>query len=329
MIGRSAAFEAVVRQIQRIAKFDVPVIIEGETGTGKELAARAIHYTGPRSAMPFVPINCGALPETLIENELFGHARGAFTDARSSGIGLVRLADKGTLFLDELDALPPRAQVGLLRFLQDGRFRPLGSAGESSADVRVVAASNQSLDKLVEEGRFRQDLLFRLRVFSLRMPPLREREGDPQVLAHHFLDRWARKFGDKQLVLSASSKRWLDEQPWPGNVRELENLMLRAFLMADTGELRLDAGTASPPVKPPTIVQTNTDVAADAGEVNVGRYADARTQALARFDHAYLCQLMRVSQGNVSHAARLAGKERRALGKLLKKYEIDTAQFRR
>ena len=315
MIGRSAAFEAVIEQIRRIAPFDVPVIIEGETGTGKELAARAIHYGGPRKSMPFVPVNCGALPDTLIENELFGHARGAFTDARTSGIGMVRLADKGTLFLDELDALTPRAQVALLRFLQDSKYRPLGAASEATADVRVVAASNESLEKLAEQGRFRQDLLFRLRVFSIRMPPLRERAGDPLVLAHHFLDRYANKFGDKHLVLSASSKRWLDVHSWPGNVRELENVMLRAFLMADSRELRLDAAPAPLPS------------AALCG-AHAASYSDARAQALATFDRSYLCDLMRASRGNVSHAARMAGKERRALGKLLKKYDIDTMQFR-
>jgi DNA-binding NtrC family response regulator len=327
MIGQSPRFVAVMKLISRLADSDAPVLIEGETGTGKELAARAIHYGGRRRAKPFVPVNCGAIPENLIENELFGHARGAFTDAGTAGPGLLRLAHQGTLFLDEIDALPARGQVALLRFLQDGRYRPLGAQREEAADARVIVASNRKLETLLEERSFRADLLFRLRVLSLEMPALRERPGDQLLLADHFLGKFAQRYGnthDKgRTSVDSHTRAWFDSYSWPGNVRELENLIHRAFLLADGPELRI-------PV-PDSLFSTRSahSLLQAAADDAPQTYAVARKQALESFDREYLDDLLRRTQGNVTQAAHLAGKERRALGKFLKKYGIDCSQFRK
>ena len=204
MIGRSPAFRKALAQLDRIAACDATVLIEGESGTGKELVAREIHYEGPRKDDPFVPVNCGALPDSLLENELFGHSRGAYTDARTAHVGLVELADGGTLFLDEVDALSSKGQTTLLRFLQDRGFRRLGGRRERRTDVRVVAACNRDLQELVDDGAFRPDLLYRLRLLHIRMPPLREREGDAGLLARHFLEVASQRIGASEPELAAA-----------------------------------------------------------------------------------------------------------------------------
>ena len=306
MIGRSAAFRAVERLLEKLSAFEVPVLIEGETGTGKELAARAIHYRGPRRDGPFVAVNCGAIPDTLIESELFGHRRGAFTDARTDQAGLVELANGGTLFLDEVDGLTPKAQVTLLRFLQDQRFRPLGSHREERADVRIVAASNRELDKQVAAGEFRLDLFYRLKLMHLPLPPLRERFGDPALLAEHFIHMAGARFNKPVLELDDATLSWLDRYQWPGNIRELENLVHREFLLADGSTISILA---------PTSVSVTTDTTG----LN---FRQAKHRAIEDFECRYLSQLMGRAKGIVSVAARISGTERRHLGRLLKKYRI-------
>jgi len=313
LIGRSAAFTEAVNLIQRVAQTDAPVLIEGETGTGKELAARAIHYGGDRRDRPFVPVNCGAIPENLIENEFFGHKRGAFTDARADWVGLLRLAHGGTLFLDEVDALPPKAQVALLRFLQDQKFRALGSTVEQTSDVRIVAASNRNLTHLADQGFFRIDLLFRLKVLLLELPPLRERHGDIPLLAKHFLAGCSARYNLPRKRLDASSLPMLEGYAWPGNVRELENVVHRGFLLTD-GELVK--------VMDPALRRAEDEAVA------TDSYRAAKAEALRSFNCRFLTGLMARTGGNVSAAAAQAGKERRALGKLLKKYGIDPDAFR-
>ena len=233
MIGQSEAFHAIQALIDKMAAFDAPVLIEGETGTGKELAARAIHYGGARRGGPFVPINCGAVPDSLIENELFGHRRGAFTDARDDQAGLAALANGGTLFLDEIDALTRKGQVTLLRFIQDHQFRPLGGRSEQQADVRIIAASHRSLDQQTETGEFRLDLLYRLKLMHLELPPLRVRRGDIPLLAVHFIKVGSARFGKPERGLDTATLDWFERYAWPGNIRELENLVLRAFLLSE------------------------------------------------------------------------------------------------
>src|SRR3954452_20516723 len=230
MIGRSHTFLKAVELIDKIASCDVPVLIEGETGTGKEIVAQAIHYGGARRRYPFVPVNCGAIPDALIENELFGHERGAYTDAQSKRGGVIASAQRGTLFFDEVDALSPKAQVTLLRFLQDQCYTPLGAGELCRADVRVIAASNKDLSKLVEQESFRLDLLFRLKVMQLALPPLRARTGDAALLAAHFIRVCSTKFGRGEKTLHPETVGWFDKYDWPGNIRELENLISREYL---------------------------------------------------------------------------------------------------
>ena len=239
LIGSSPAFREMLAVLEKIAGYDASVLITGETGSGKELAARAIHYLSTRRDKPFIPVNCGALPDHLIENELFGHSRGAYTDARESQVGLIAQAEGGTLFLDEVDALSAKAQVSLLRFLQDGQYRPLGSSRTLYAQVRILAASNVDLARQVEDGRFRADLHFRLNVMELPVPPLRERAGDAELLARHFIAEAACRYRLPAKELHPDTLEWLASQPWPGNVRELQNRIQREFLLADEPVLRL------------------------------------------------------------------------------------------
>ncbi|WP_341679291.1 sigma-54 dependent transcriptional regulator [Niveibacterium sp. SC-1] len=313
LAGSSPAFLRTLGLIAKLARIDVPLLIEGETGTGKELAARAIHYQGARSEGPFVPVNCGAFPDTLVESELFGHVRGSFTDARNDRVGLVEAARGGTLFLDEVDALSPKAQVTLLRFLQDSHYRPVGGRVEHKADVRVIAASNAPLDGLAESGQFRMDLLFRLRVMSLRLPPLREREGDALLLARLFFSRCRSDHACAPRELDTASCDWFDRYHWPGNVRELEALIYRETLIADQAVLCLSEPAALARERRKRPDRRSQDF--DGVEL-----VEAKARMVQEFERSYLHRLMDKAEGNVTRAALLAGKERRALGKLLKKY---------
>lgn len=320
LIGRSPVFLGVMARLQRLVRCDAPVLIEGETGTGKELVARAIHYLGGRSGGPFVPVNCGALPDQLIENELFGHERGAYTDAKGASAGAIGEAAGGTLFLDEVEALSPKAQAALLRFLQDHEYRPLGAARARTSDARVVAASNADLRALAGRRGFRADLFFRLEVLSVTLPPLRAREGDAEVLARHFIDRFCRQYGLATLALDRRSLPALDAYPWPGNVRELENLVHRSVLMAEGGVLQLHPGGALVSAVAPGLARSVAP-GAEPLALELG-FATAKAHAIAAFERRYLLALMQATGGNVTQAARRAAKERRALGKLLKKHAI-------
>jgi two-component system, NtrC family, response regulator GlrR len=317
LVGGSRSFRDAIAVLPAAAGSDAAVLITGETGTGKELVAHALHYLSERAAFPFVAVNCGALTDTLLEDELFGHARGAFTGADQPRAGLVAHAHRGTLFLDEIDCLTPRAQVALLRLLQDRLFRPVGSSETRRADVRFVAASNAALLDLVEHGRFRADLYYRLCVFPVVLPPLRERREDIALLAAHFLAIHARK-GRGSLRLSPAATAALLAWRWPGNVRELENVMTRAARLCE-GEavevrhLGLPEATPSEPAWP-----------ASGGP---GPYRALKRLAIQSFERDYLIRLLRASEGNVTRAARLAGKERRDLGRLLKRHQLDPGRF--
>jgi DNA-binding NtrC family response regulator len=322
-VGQAPAFKETAVRIRKFAACDVPVLIQGETGTGKELAARALHYLGPRKDRPFVPVNCGALPENLIENELFGHRRGAFTDARSDQRGLVVQAQGGTLFLDEIDTLTPSAQAALLRFLQAREYRPLGAEKTEKADLRIVAASNQPLERLVESNRFRRDLLYRLNIMPLRMPPLRERRGDIVLLAEHFLRRFREEYDAPAKRLSAATIETLEAHSWPGNVRELENCLHRAFLMSDGDDIHF---AFNPDYCGEEL--SEDDLVPDGDESGEPlSFAAAKTKVVEAFERRYLQKLLALTEGNVSRAARLADKERRALGKLLRKHGIDRLDY--
>jgi DNA-binding NtrC family response regulator len=316
IVGKSKLINAALQRIRRAAGSDATVLIEGETGTGKELAARAIHYLGARADRPFVCVNCGSLPDSLVENELFGHERGAYTDARDAGGGLVADADGGTLFLDEVETMSTRTQVVLLRFLQDGIYRPIGGRRSTKADVRVIAASNLSLRELVRQGRFRDDLLYRLRLMLVEMPPLRDRSDDIELLTHYFLQRLALQYRQPLKNPSPALFSALRKHPWPGNVRELENLLHRAYLMSDDGVLDFDSADFSGDL--PSAAAMPDDLE----NLNLG-FSAAKECAIKTFERDYLVRALRSSGGNIAAAARRAGKERRAFGKLLKKHGID------
>jgi two-component system, NtrC family, response regulator GlrR len=240
MIGESEAFRRVTRLVPRIAGSEETVLIMGETGTGKEVVARAIHYLGPRKDKPFIPVNCGALPTDLMENELFGHREGAYTNASDSVTGMVEEAAGGTLLLDEVESLSRRAQGKLLRFLEEKEFKPLGSAKVQKADVRVISATNVDLYKSVQMGHFREDLLYRLNAFPLYLPPLRERHGDILLLARHFLKQHSAEASKSICGFSPEVESYFERKHWRGNVRELQHVVKRAVLFADGEYITMD-----------------------------------------------------------------------------------------
>lgn len=307
LIGESAAFTAAVDKIPVVARCDVRILISGETGTGKELCARAIHYLSPRAGGPFIPVNCGAIPPELAENELFGHERGAYTGAAAAQAGLIREAEGGTLFLDEVDCLPLLAQAKLLRFLQEQEYRPLGSARMRRADVRVITATNVDLAEAVGEGRVRRDFYYRLNIIPLRLPPLRERRADISLLARHFLAKFAAEFARAAARFSDEALKKLNAYDWPGNVRELEHVVERAVALS-AGEV---------------ISGAEIDLPAAAAPACRDSFKEAKAQAVAEFEKQYLSGLLATHHGNITRAAQAAKKNRRAFWQLLRKHHID------
>jgi DNA-binding NtrC family response regulator len=318
LIGKAPAFLEVLSQIPGLARIDAPVLIDGETGTGKELVARAMHYSGPRSAMPFIPVNCGALPESLIENEFFGHGRGAYTDAREPQAGLIAQAQGGTLFLDEIDALPLRGQIALLRFLQDFRYRPLGATRDERAHVRIVAATNVDLHDCVAQRQLRPDLLYRLKIFCITLPPLRARHGDPELLAKHFVCLYSAQYKLAEPPISETDLAWIGAYSWPGNVRELENLIHRAVVQSQ-GEHPIQIRPVR--AQPSCDGEPCRTAASEVALWELG-FRRAKAAAIQAFEKSFIERALRESRGNISAAARLSGKERRAFGKLVKKHGL-------
>jgi len=317
LLGNSPLFLEALHVIEKIAVVDATVLIQGETGTGKELAARALHYLSLRRDLPFIPVNCGALPDNLIESELFGHERGAFTDAKNAHRGIISQGEGGSLFFDEVEAMTPRGQAVLLRFLQDQKYRPVGGRLEVSGNVRIIASSNLDLEELVRANQFRRDLLFRFRILSVTMPPLRLREGDVVTLAEHFLHRFAMQYGRPAKRLHPEAVTWLLTHDWPGNVRELENLMLREFLLAEDDVIRLH--TTSDATSDPAV---HDDFAYEQ------TFKQAKARAVEAFEKAYLGDLLAKTGGNIALAARLSRKDRSALNKLVKKHGLGIERFR-
>ena len=311
LIGKTASFLAEIKKIPLIARCDSRVLIAGETGTGKEMCARAIHYLSPRTGKPFVPVNCGALPVDLVENELFGHESGAFTGANVPKAGLIEEAEGGTLFLDEIDCLPLTAQVKLLRFLQEKEYRRLGSSRVRHADVRVIAASNATLEEAVKQGHLRQDLYYRLNVVSLLLPPLRERRADIPFLANHFLAKYSDEFQEEPKTLSAEAQKKLTFYDWPGNVRELEHAIERAVMFSETSCIgEADIQLPSQALEPEESFQ------------------EAKAKFVERFERDYIQKLLLSYNGNISRAAQSARKNRRAFWELIRKHHIDVHSFK-
>jgi DNA-binding NtrC family response regulator len=333
LLGESPAFRTLLGQIERFARCDATVLIDGETGTGKELAARAIHYLSARGDGPFIPINCGAIPDALIGSELFGHSRGAFTDAREARQGLIAQAEGGTLFLDELETLSAAGQVALLRFLQDHEYRPLGATQSRLANVRVIGATNATLAESVKRGEFRQDLLYRLNVLTLDVPPLRSRGDDVVVLARAFLKKLCERYQQPGRSLRADALSALRQHDWPGNVRELENLIHREFLLADGDELSLRALPATRVEADRRLGSRRSTDSQPSGagartELLCAEFREAKARAIAEFENEYVRNLLQRAGGNVSLAARLAGKERSRFNRLVRKYQISAREFR-
>ena len=318
LAGKSPAMRKVFELMHRAAATDATVLITGESGTGKELVARAIHYASTRRGGPFVPINCGAIPETLIESELFGHARGAFTGAMSDRRGIVEAANRGTLFLDEVGDIPLAMQVKLTRALQERAVRRVGDSAERKVDVRVIAATNVDLKGAVAGGEFREDLFYRLNVFPVHVPPLRERKEDIPLLAAHFVSIHEKKYRSRVEGFEPEALSTLVRYTWPGNVRELENTIERTLAVFDGPRVPLEAL----PEEVATLGGTRRSSHA------LMSFREAVERARDRAAQEYLIALMREFAGNVTHAAERAGIERESLHRLLKRYGVRSDQFR-
>ena len=315
IVGQSKAVQTLRDKVEKISSCNVDVLISGESGTGKEVAARTIHYLSRRAGKPFIPVNCGAIPESLFENELYGHVKGAFTDAGFNQIGLVKEAEHGTLFLDEIGVISPYVQVKLLRLLQNREYRPIGDVKRQKADIRVIAATNRDLQSLLDEGTFRKDLFYRLNVAVIYMPPLRERREDIPVLVEHFTGRYARQYGKPIQGFTKEAIRRLIAYSWPGNIRELEHKVQQAVVMTESTVIDVEA------------IQLATS-RSESEESGLERYNVAKKKVVDSFTLTYLTQLLREHRGDVTGAAARAGKSRTGLWNLLKKYDIDPSQFR-
>lgn len=316
LLGASKCFLDAIDHLIRFAKTDATILIEGETGTGKEIAARAAHEFSNRQGKPFIPVNCGALPDALAESELFGCVKGAYTDAKQSRHGLVMEANNGTLFLDEVEAMPHRVQVALLRFLQDRSFRPVGSTTIHYSDVRVIAATNKSLEHLARNSGFRSDLIFRLNVLPVHLPPLRDRGEDVILLARVFLLRFSRQYALPEPTLSLETESWFKRYHWPGNVRELENTLLRGLFLCKGGELD---------IPPPESCRANVEV----NPISPGsHFSAAKAAAIVSFELRYLTHVLLQAEGNVTQAAMMSGTDRSAFRKLLRRHNLNAEPFR-
>jgi two-component system, NtrC family, response regulator HydG len=318
IIGGSQWIKELYERISMVAPTDVTVAIYGESGTGKELVARTIHNLSPRYERPFVVVNCGAIPESLLEDELFGHVRGAFTDASKDREGLFTAADGGTIFLDEIGELPLSLQVKLLRVLQSQEFRRIGDDRDLRADVRVITATNRDLEKAVAAGAFREDLYYRIQVFPLRMLPLRERPDDIPLLAQHFLLKHKGKVGKRVEGFSVPAIAKLMGYHWPGNVRELENKVHHALVLAGGSELQ-----------PEDIQLDLGSMRRDTGLDVTRSFRELKREIVESFEREYARELLRKHQGNLAAAARMARIDRKNLWSLVKKYRIDLGAYRR
>ncbi|MCJ0762027.1 sigma 54-interacting transcriptional regulator [Variovorax terrae] len=308
LISRSSRMAELLAEARMIARSDASVLLRGDSGTGKEMLARTIHGASPRAARPFIAVNCGAIPEALLESELFGHMKGAFTDAVANHKGLFQAADGGTLLLDEIGDMPPALQVKLLRVLQEHAVRPLGSSQSVPVDVRILSATHRDLDAAMAAGQFREDLYYRLNVVTLTLPPLAERREDIALLANHFLHKLAGKYGRRLSGFAPEALKALTTAAWPGNVRQLYNVVEQVCALSTT------------PLVPLALVQRALRVPS----IEVLTYAEAKQ----RFERDYLVGLLKLTDGNVADAARLADRNRTEFYRLLQKHELTPGHFK-
>lgn len=324
-IGASAIMKDLYNKIVRVANTSATVLITGESGTGKELAARAVHALSSRKDKAFIPVNCSALPESIIESELFGHLRGSFTGATRDAKGLVEEADKGTLFLDEIGDLNPAMQVKLLRLLQEGEYKVIGSNSIRRVDVRFIAATNQNLAEKIRKSEFREDLFYRLNVINIHLPPLRERTEDIPLLIQHFLRKYSALHGKGLKRISEEARNSLMNRTWPGNVRELENVVERGVIMAETDTLepwdleshgQLGGQPSSPPLPP-------------SGDIFSMPFKEAKDRLLEEFQTQYIVKVLARHAGNVSQAARESGLKRQYLHRLMRETNVESKDFKK
>jgi two-component system response regulator GlrR len=308
IITRSSAMEDLLSQARRVAASDASVCLYGASGTGKELLARAIHRASPRAEQPFIAVNCGAIPEGLLESELFGHKKGSFTGAVSDRRGLFQAAQGGTLFLDEIGDMPLPLQVKLLRALEERKIRPVGSHENFDVDVRVIAATHRKLEERIVSGEFREDLYYRLNVVKLYIPTLAERREDIPLLANEFLSRLGTRYRRERLAFSPEALELLVSAPWPGNVRQLLNVIEQAVALAATE------------VIPESLVRQ----ALDAGDTALTPLDEARRA----FERDYLVRILKITGGNVTKAARLAGRNRTEFYRLLERHALEPSLFK-
>ena len=308
IIGSSAHIQDVLRMISRLKDTRTPVLIAGESGTGKELVARAIHFRGAMAQTPFVAVDCGSLVPTLMESELFGYEKGAFTGATKSKAGLFQAANGGTIFLDEIGELPLEMQAKLLRVLQEKEVRPVGSNERENVDVRVIAATNRDLEAAYRAGTFRKDLYFRLNVVTVHLPPLRDRRSDIPVLVHHFLDRYAKA---SQIQVTAPTMKSLLQYEWPGNVRELENCIARAVTLGDGKTI--DVSDLPPAIRAES---------AEPGSAGVPEASSLSTTALAEMERMTILRVFEQAHGDKALAGKMLGISRATLYRKLKRYNI-------
>ena len=320
LVGKSQKMQRVYETVQMVAKTDFTVLITGESGTGKDLVAHAIHALSGRRSRQFVAVNCPTVPENILESELFGYRKGAFTHATQNRIGLIQEAHGGTLFLDEIGDISTTIQTKLLRVLQEKEIKPLGDTKSIIVDVRVIASTNRNLDEKIKRGEFREDLFYRLNVLPIALPPLRERREDILLLVDHFLRKRRRELDRPEKSISMELMERFLRHPWEGNVRELENLITRGILYAPRDEIRPeDVGFLEPPAALSCLVTDN---------ILDFPYRDAKEALLQRFNTEYIGGLLTATQGNVSQAAQLCGMERQALQQVMRRYGIRAEDYR-
>ncbi|TDI43409.1 MAG: sigma-54-dependent Fis family transcriptional regulator [Acidobacteria bacterium] len=320
IIGVSSPIKRLLEELQKVAGSEANVFIYGETGTGKEVVARALHQASSRREHPFVPLDCAALPENLLETELFGHEKGAFTGAVQSKMGLMEHASGGTLFLDEVAELALGLQSKLLRAVQEKTIRRVGSTSERKVDVRIFSASNKDLENAVAKGAFREDLFYRLQVIALKLPPLRERTGDIPLLAMHFFDELKSRAAHPIDNISSAAMMVFESYSWPGNVRELRNTIERALALTDSRQIAVLDLPAS------MLAQVEQG---NGGETPLGEFQKEKQEVIIHFERDYLERTLKESQGNVAEAARRSGMERPVFHRLMRKHGIEASAYRR
>jgi DNA-binding NtrC family response regulator len=319
MVGNSRAMKSVYETIRTVAKTDLTVLITGESGTGKEITARAIHALSLRKPQPYVAVNCPTIPENILESELFGYKKGAFTHATQNKTGLFQEAHSGTIFLDEIGDISPAMQTKLLRVIQEKEIKPLGDTKSIHVDVRIVASTNQNLREKIEKKEFREDLFYRLNVLPIKLPPLCQRKDDIPIIANHLLEKHSAKLNRPLKRLSPELVDLMQQRPWQGNIRELENFIIRGIMFSGSDDITpQDLGLACP---------TGSDIQTEPVFKGLS-YKMAKDKVLIRFNTEFIGDLLARSKGNITHAARKCGLERQALQQIMKRYDISANPFK-